>query len=87
MTLSEKNLVQGTFAQVAPIADVAAELFYGRLFEIDPELRSMFRGDMKEQGRKLMQILAVAVKSQDRLHEILGVAREMGHRHAGYRKE
>ena len=40
--------------------------------------------DMKDQGRKLMQILAVAVKSLDRLHEILGVVREMGHRHAGY---
>ncbi len=84
MTLNEKNLVQGTFAQVAPIAEVVAELFYGRLFEVAPELRSMFRGDMKEQGRKLMQMLAVAVKSLDRLHEILGVAREMGHRHAGY---
>ena len=84
MTLNEKNLVQATFAQVAPIAEVAAELFYGRLFEIAPELRPMFRGDMKEQGRKLMQILAVAVKGLDRLSEILAVVREMGHRHAGY---
>ena len=84
MTLNEKNLVQGTFAQVAPIAEVAAELFYGRLFEIDPELRSMFRSDMKEQGRKLMQMLTVAVKSLDRLHEILPAVRDMGRRHAGY---
>jgi len=84
MTLNEKNLVQATFAQVAPIAEVAAELFYGRLFEIAPELRPMFRGDLKEQGRKLMQILAVAVKGLDRLSEILAVVREMGHRHAGY---
>ena|SRR5262245_8327999 len=84
MTLNEKNLVQATFAQVAPIAEVAAELFYGRLFEIAPELRPMFRGDLKEQGRKFMQILAVAVKGLDRLSEILAVVREMGHRHAGY---
>ena len=84
MTLNEKNLVQKSFAQVAPIADVAAELFYGRLFEIDPSLKPMFRGDMKEQGRKLMQMLAVAVKGLDRLHEILPAVREMGRRHAGY---
>jgi len=84
MTLNEKNLVQGTFAQVAPIADVAAELFYGRLFEIAPELRPMFRGDMKEQGRKLMQMLAIAVKGLDRLHEILPAVRKMGRRHAAY---
>src|SRR5882672_4744802 len=84
MTLNEKNLVQGTFAQVAPIADAAAELFYGRLFEIDPTLKPMFRGDMKEQGRKLMQMLAVAVKGLARLHEILPAVREMGRRHAAY---
>jgi hypothetical protein len=48
-------------AQVMPIAETVAELFYGRLFELDPTLRSMFRGDMREQGRKLMQMLAVAV--------------------------
>ena len=84
MTLNEKNLVQATFAQVAPIADVAAELFYGRLFEMDPSLKPMFRGDIKEQGRKLMQMLAVAVKGLDRLHEIVPAVREMGRRHAGY---
>ncbi len=84
MTLNEKNLVQATFAQVEPIAEVAAELFYGRLFEIAPELRPMFRGDLKEQGRKLMQMLAVAVKGLDRLPEIIPAVREMGRRHAGY---
>ena len=84
MTLNEKNLVQGTFAQVAPIADVAAELFYGRLFEMDPSLKPMFRGDIKEQGRKLRQMLAFAVKGLDRLHEIVPAVREMGRRHAGY---
>src|SRR6266516_4432898 len=84
MTLKEKNLVQRTFAQVAPIADVAAELFYGRLFEMDPSLKPMFRGDIKEQGRNLMQMLAFAVKGLDRLHEIVPAVREMGRRHAGY---
>jgi hemoglobin-like flavoprotein len=67
-----------------PIAETAAELFYGRLFEFDPTLRPMFRGNMREQGRKLMQMLAVAAHSLDRLHEILPAVRAMGRRHAGY---
>ena len=84
MTLNEKNLVRRSFAQVIPIAGTAAELFYGRLFELDPTLRPMFRGDMREQGRKLMQMLAVAVHGLDRLHESLPAIRAMGRRHAGY---
>ena len=54
MTPEQKTLVQNSFEQVLPIADVAAELFYGRLFELDPSLRHLFRGDMKAQGRALM---------------------------------
>ena len=53
-------LVQATWQQVAPIADTAARLFYGRLFELEPDLRSLFgRTDIAEQRRKLMQMLAV----------------------------
>src|SRR3954453_5099640 len=84
MTTEQKTLVQESFAKVAPIAEVAAGLFYGRLFEIDPSLKPLFRGDMKEQGRKLMQMLAFAVKGLDRLIEILPAVQEMGRRHAGY---
>src|ERR1043166_4752670 len=84
MTLNEKNLVQQSFAQVAPIAEAAAGMFYGRLFELDPALKPMFRGDMREQGRKLMQTLSVAVKGLDYLHEILPAVQAMGRRHAGY---
>ena len=57
MTPKQAELVQTSFANVVPIADAAAEIFYNRLFEIDPSLRSMFRGDMKQQGKKLMDSL------------------------------
>ncbi len=55
LTSTQKTLVQESFALIAPIADQSAALFYGRLFEIDPSLRRMFRGDMAEQRKKLMQ--------------------------------
>ena len=48
MTPHQKMLVQSTFAQVAPIAETAAALFYTRLFELDPSLRPMFTSDLQE---------------------------------------
>ena len=42
--------MQQSFAKVVPISDQAARLFYGRLFEIAPEVKPMFPGDMTEQG-------------------------------------
>ena len=78
------RLVQESFGQVAPIAEAAAALFYGRLFELDPGLRPLFKGDVAEQGRKLMQMLGVAVKSLDRLEQVLPAVRALGARHVAY---
>jgi hemoglobin-like flavoprotein len=77
-------LVQETFAQVVPIADTAAVLFYGRLFEMDPDLRALFRADMSAQYSNLMQTLTVVVRGLDRLDSILPAVQALGRRHAGY---
>ena len=77
-------LVQGSFRKIAPIADQAAALFYTRLFELDPALRALFRGDMQEQGRKLMAMLATAVGSLDRLESLIPAVQALGARHARY---
>ena len=84
MTPHQKLLVQTTFAQVAPIAETAAALFYNRLFDLDPALRPLFKGDMQEQGRKLMQTLAVAVAGLDDLEALVPAVRALGKRHVGY---
>ena len=84
MTSEQKVLVQSTFAKVAPIADTAAAMFYTRLFELDPSLRVLFTADLTEQGRKLMQMIAVAVNGLDRLDELVPAVRQLGVRHARY---
>src|SRR5689334_14131946 len=84
MTPEQKKLVQESFEKVLPIADVAAELFYGRLFELDPSLRQLFHRDMKEQGRMLMQMIRVAVANLDRLGDIVPAVEALGERHARY---
>ena len=84
MTPQQKALVQQTFAAIAPIAEAAAALFYGRLFELDPSLRALFRGDMAAQGRHLMGTLAVAVRGLDDLATLVPAVRALGHRHVAY---
>jgi hemoglobin-like flavoprotein len=84
MNRDQIKLVQESFDKVVPIADAAATLFYGRLFDLDPALESLFKGDMAEQGRKLMQMIGVAVKGLDRLEQVLPAVRMLGARHAGY---
>jgi hemoglobin-like flavoprotein len=84
MTPEQIALVQSTFKQVVPIADDAAALFYRRLFELDPDLKTLFKGDMVEQGKKLMQMIGVAVNGLTRLDEIVPAVQQLGKRHVGY---
>src|SRR5215212_4401557 len=84
MNREQIKLVHESFEKVVPIADAAAALFYGRLFDLDPALESLFKGDMAEQGRKLMQMIGVAVTSLDRLELVLPAVRSLGARHARY---
>jgi hemoglobin-like flavoprotein len=85
VTPRQETLIRESWAQVAPIADTAATIFYDRLFELDPSLRSMFsRTDMASQRRNLMQTLGVVVASVDRLDKIVPAVEALGRRHAGY---
>ena len=84
MTSRQTQLVQETWSQVIPISDTAALLFYGRLFELAPELRPLFPVDMTEQRRKLMSMIGVAVNGLHRPEEIVPAVQALGRRHAGY---
>ena len=84
MTPQQVELVQASFAKVAPIADAAAAMFYGRLFELAPGVKPLFHGDMTEQGRKLMMTLGVVVNGLKNLDAIAPVARALAVKHVGY---
>lgn len=84
MTPANILLVQSSWAQVAPIATTAAEIFYEELFSRAPELRRLFKGDMREQGDKLMQMIGVAVGKLDQPDVLVPVLRGLGQRHLGY---
>jgi hemoglobin-like flavoprotein len=84
MTREQVTLVQQTFAEVAPVADKAAEIFYGRLFDVAPAVKPLFRGDMTEQRRKLMASLAVVVGGLSDLPSIVPAASALAKRHVKY---
>lgn len=85
MNPTEVGLIRESWAAVEPIADTAASLFYGRLFELDPAIERLFRRtDMAAQRKVLMQTLTVVVKSLDRLDQIVPAVQALGRRHAGY---
>jgi hemoglobin-like flavoprotein len=84
MSPHQIDLVQQTFAEVKPIAPAAAELFYSRLFMLDPGLRPMFKGDMAAQGKMLMSVLGTAVAGLRNLEALAPVVRQLGARHVGY---
>ncbi len=85
MTPDQKRLVRETWDQVTPIADTAAMLFYDRLFEIDPDLRDLFREtDMAAQRDKLVATLAHVVQNLDYLEILVPTIEDLGRRHVGY---
>lgn len=77
-------LVQGSWQQVLPIRHTAGRLFYDHLFDADPSLRPMFRGDLEQQAAKLVHMITAAVNQLGRLDELLPVLRQLGQRHGGY---
>jgi len=84
MQANEIALVQQSWAKVSESSDEAAARFYHRLFELYPELRPLFKGEMDEQSQKLMRMIGRAVDALDDLSLLDRVIRMMGARHSGY---
>jgi hemoglobin-like flavoprotein len=84
MTPEQVVMVQESWKQVLPISEKAAELFYGRLFEIAPEVKPYFKGDMVEQGRKLMAMINTAVNALNELESVIPAVQAMAVRHVDY---
>lgn len=85
LTRTQIEDVQRTWELCIPIADTAADLFYARLFELDPGLRQLFPSDMKGQKQKLMMMITAAVRGLGDLERLVPVVQDLGRRHAGYR--
>jgi len=84
MTPQAIALVQHSFARLAPISETTAATFYGRLFQIAPELKPMFRDDLRQQGKKLMSTLNAVVAGLSDLEAVLPAAGRLARLHVTY---
>lgn len=83
-TDQEIKIVRETWAMASTDPDAAASLFYGKLFEAAPDVKPLFTADMTDQGRKLMQMIGIAVNNMDRIEQIVPALIELGERHDDY---
>ena len=84
MTHEDILLVQLSWRKVLPNRNAAADVFYQKLFELDPGLRPLFTPDMEHQGARFTQMITAAVRGLDRLDALLPVVRDLGTRHVAY---
>lgn len=84
MTPEQISLVQDSYSKIEPMADTAAELFYGKLFNIAPEVKPMFNSSITMQGKKLMTMIGIAVNGLTELEKIIPAVQQLGKRHVAY---
>lgn len=60
VTPEQRWLVQNSWEKVIPMAPHVAELFFDRLFELDPFLEDLFPSDLSKQGAEWMRALSLA---------------------------
>jgi hemoglobin-like flavoprotein len=85
LTSVQISLVKRSWSKLLPIADVAAALFYDRLFEINPELRPMFKTqDLTSQRKKLAKAITTVIMSLENIETLMPMIRLLGQRHVAY---
>ena len=84
MTSAEKRLVRDSLPSIAELSGPIAMLFYGRLFQMEPRLRPLFRQDIEVQGRKLMDMLTALTTNLERYDDLIPALKALGQRHAAY---
>lgn len=80
-----RQLVQTTWTKINSDQKRAADIFYSRLFELDPSIQYLFRGDLDAQKQRLMGMFNIAVRGLDKLDDMLPALRDLGSRHTGYK--
>jgi hemoglobin-like flavoprotein len=92
LTAAQKRLIRESFLKLEPALDLVGQLFFLKLFRLDPALRGRFAGDPKTQSRKFMaavKLTIISLKHEDGLAptlKLLGVRqRQLGIKLRDYR--
>lgn len=84
LTRRQIKLIQESWIEIAYIPEEFSELFYERLFAINPELQVLFKRNMTMQGRKLVNMFGTAVDCLGKLGQMMPPLEAAGKRHVQY---
>lgn len=84
LTDDQVKLVKANWNAVKPIKETAADLFYDKLFELDPSIRSLFKEDISIQKKALMATISFAVATLNHPDKLVPAVQQLGTRHGGY---
>jgi len=84
LTARQKKLVRESMAAINEFPGAVVRLFYGRLFELAPQVRPLFKTEIGEQSRRLSEMLNMIVEALDRFDELRPVLADLGRRHVEY---
>lgn len=84
MTKQQQDLVRTSFEQLKPRSMEVADLLYKKLFELEPKVAALFRGDMKDQKEKLMRMLRIAIEGIGDHEQLQPMLFNLGRIHHSY---
>ena len=84
MRASEIKHVQDNWKVISKDSDALAKTYYDILFEINPQLQSLFKRNMDQQGRKLISMFSSAIDCLDDTGKLLPPLLAAGKRHTQY---
>jgi hemoglobin-like flavoprotein len=84
LTQRQMKLIRQSFDSAAEFQIAFTKLFYGRLFELQPTLRPLFKISIEEQSKKLLDTLRAIVDGVDRIDELRPNLQELGRKHVTY---
>jgi hemoglobin-like flavoprotein len=82
--IEQRHLIRKSFQAVERAPAVAALVFYRRLFELEPQLRPLFKNDIEAQAEKLMETLSAAIGMLEAPDRLTAELEALGARHVGY---
>ena len=85
MTQEQVKLIKESWDRVLQLDQaVVGQLFYDRLFETAPQVKSLFRAPVTEQSKKLLAMISYVISRLDRLPDISSELEKLAKRHVQY---
>ena len=83
----QRQIIHATYQRASQRNDEMMQVFFERLFELDPSLEPLFDGGTNRMRDKFLQTIGTLVASVELFDKAVPSIRQIGIRHLGYRVE